>query len=587
MTSDFRIDIAPNGPALRFNLIHNTAGVPSVGLPFDRQPLNLSGPLIDNLRRGDASPAEVQQVTSDLSKWLFGNDIAPLLSAALNQPGNEQVRLIFSINDEQLRESLADAPFELCLLQGGGIPLALNARNASIFHLLNKVGTSRLSPGAGTWPLRVLIVRSNPLDLGGAIPEAAVIRNDIANTLVNKGLNPNLVQVHILSSENGPDIAGKPTREGFRTQLNKAAYDILIYLGHGDVLPVYQGLPPVNVLQLESDDGSAHVTVPADQLAIFLHERPMPVVLLIGCLTAAGVPADLKAGVGSLIPQWMRGVQGLAQALVNSESGVQLAVGTRYMLETADAILFLKSFFNSLLASKPGDVEAAVHAARRDLHFSNPPGSYSWSAPIIFRDLRPEPIFPFLAAPPSNLCPTAEEHQSLRTILWDNLSKQAWAIRSTNGASTTVHDLLATVEQQYVQAILAKGPALIMPICVEGRSEESVTIAMELQGDLNIDELRGTIVVGGAEVNVTALVATPELLASGYEVLSSTKDNRATFSIERQVGTATMKTGPILKATVKLAEANQVVYPINLSITRTNPQQPVCTGINAVIVPGP
>ena len=586
MTSDFRIDIASNGGGLVFNLYQYVAGVQSAALVFQRQPLDLSGSPIDKLRRGDAVPAEVQQISATVSSWLFGTDVGPLLFMALNQVGGEPVRLIFSINDAGLREQLADAPFELCQLQGAAIPLALNGRNASVFHLLPKVGTS--SPSAGTWPLRILIVRSNPLDLGGAIPPAALVRDAIFEPLDNQGLSRSLVQVHILSSEVAPDIAGRPTRDGFRSQINKgAAYHILLYLGHGDVLPVYTGMPPVNVLQLESDDGANHVTVPSDQLAVFLHERPVPVALLIGCLTAAGVPADLQAGVGSAIPQWIRGVQGLAQALVNSESGMQLAVGTRYMLETVDAVRFLKAFFASLLQSKPGNVEAAVHAARRDMHFGTP-GSYSWSAPIVFRNLQEEPIFPFLASPPANVCPTADQQQNLRVIFWENLSKQSWSLRDQNPASIAmIHNVRETVEQQYLQTILANAPALIMPKLVEGKSEQTINIEFDLYGALNnIDELRGTLTVGGAQVKIVALQATPEL-ANGFNLLSSVTDNQASFMIERRVAGSTLKNGPIFTATVQLDTASQVVYPVNLTITRTSSAQPVCTGNNAVIVPAP
>lgn len=584
--SDFRIDIAPNGGDLRFTLYKYAAGIPDAGVSFNPPPLNLSAPLIDKLRRGEALPAEVQQVSADVSQWLFGSGIGVVLMMALNDPASEPLRLVFSIGDEQLRESLSDTPFEMCILQGANIPLALHNRNASIFHLLPKVGTPPSATMAGSWPLRILIVHSNPRDLGGAIPSAVGIRENIYQTLDSKGLSRNHVQVHILSSENGVETVGRPTREDFRKQLNKVSYDILVYMGHGDVFQVYQGLPPVNVLQLESDDGSVHITVPSDQLAILLHERPVPVVLLIGCLTAAAIPQDMKDGVASLIPQWMRGVQGLAQALVNSESGVQLAVGTRYMLETMDAIRFLNAFFKSLLEARPGNVEAAVHAARLELKFGNV-GSYSWSAPMVFRNLREEPVFPFLANRPANICPTVEQHQSLRAIFWDNLSKQAWSLRPQSGA-TAIHDVLKDVEKQYVQSVLASAPSLIMPKCVEGRSEEILTIPVELFGTLDLDLLRGNLVVGGGDVKITALNPTPELLASGYNMLSNTKDNQANFSIERNPGAVGgLPAGPLFSAVVQLDSAKQVVYPSSVNILRTNPNQPVCMGSNAVIVPPP
>jgi hypothetical protein len=206
----------------------------------------------------------------------------------------------------------------------------------------------------------------------------------------------------------------------------------------------------------------------------------------------------------------------------------------------------------------------------------------------VFRNLQEEPIFPFLASPPANVCPTAEQQQSLRVIFWENLSKQPWSLRAQNPASIAgIHNVRESVEQQYLQTILVSAPALIMPKLVEGQSEQTINIEFELHGVLNnIDELRGAVVVGGAQIKIVALQAAPEL-ANEFNLLSSTRDNQALFSIERIVAGSTLKSGPIFTATVQLDAASQVVYPINLTITRTNPQQPVCAGNNAVIVPSP
>lgn len=584
MTNDLLIDIAPNGQTLRLTLRANQPGIPAAGLPVNRQPLNFNGPLVDKLRRGEASHAEVLQVTTQISQWLFAADLTPYFATALNLPGNDQLRLIISITDDQLRESFADVPFELCSLPGDGIPLALNIRNASIFHLPPRTGASHFSASARSWPLRILIVRSNPRDLGGAIPPGAAVRNEIYQALDRNGLNRDLVQVHLLSSEQDPDIIGRPTNKEFRSQINNTPYDILVYLGHGDVLPVYTGLPPVNVLQLESDDADTHITFPSDQLAVLLHERPVPVVLIIGCLTAAGVPVDQKDGVSALLAQWVRGGQGLAQSLLNSQ-GVEFAVGTRYMLETADAMVFLKAFFNSLLISRPGNVEAAVHAARRDLYLEVP-GSYSWSAPVIFRYPESEPIFQFLSSRPANVCSTADQEQSLRIIFWEGLSKMRWANRSP-ASTQPMLNALAAMEQQYRQRILQTAPCLIMPTYVEGQSDNEVTFSIELYGTLNVEELRGNLIVGGSNLKVKQLQPAPQLAASGYTFLSGTQDNQASFSIDRAAPAGQLQTGPILTATVQLDSASQVVYPTTLNITRTKPQQPVCTGTNAVIVPAP
>jgi hypothetical protein len=588
MSNDFRIDIAPNGPDLRFTLYRYNAGMPDVGMSFDRVILNLPDTLISRMRRGVASPVEVSNITATVSEWLYGNDIGPQLQIALSQQNAELLRLIFSINDPQLREKLADVPLELSRLNQAVLPLVLQARNAAIIHLLPKVGTPPTFTSS-VWPLRILVVRSNPGDLGGAVPAANELRQGIYNILDNTpGLNRNLVQVHVLSSENAPDLAGRPTRENFRKQLTRASYDILVYLGHGDVLPAYTGLMPIGVLQLESEDGSAHVSVPADQLAVLLHERPVPVVLLIGCLTAAEVDKEIKEGVENLTPQWMRGSQGLAQALVNSESGVQLALGMRYLLETRDAMQFLNAFFNHLLASdQRGNVESAVHMARIALNFGAPPGSYNWSAPMIFRTLLPEPMFSFLNSPPPNTCPTVQQSQDLRDIFWRNLSQQAWSRRPQNGAGT-VHNILKDVDRQIVQSILAQAPSMIMPAFQEARSAETVTVPIELYGNLNIDELRGRLVIGSQQLTITSIQATPDLIAKGYDVLSAINGNQAKFLITRDgAANGGLHQGILFYATIQLDAASQVVYPVSVDIISTVPNQAVCSSINAIIVPPP
>src|SRR5215208_7106424 len=99
---------------------------------------------------------------------------------------------------------------------------------------------------------------------------------------------------------------------------------------------------------------------------------------------------------------WLRGSRGVAQALISSiETRTQLVVGMRYRLDASDATLFLDSFFDSLLRVNRGNVEGAVHSARRTLRqHSRFPAAFS--SPVIFR--RPhadageeEPLLSFIA----------------------------------------------------------------------------------------------------------------------------------------------------------------------------------------------
>jgi len=121
-----------------------------------------------------------------------------------------------------------------------------------------------------------------------------------------------------------------------------------------------------------------------------------------------------------------------------------------------------------------------------------------------------------------------------------------------------------------------------------GHADEILTIPVGAVWNIGSRLVEGNLVVGGANLKITALNPTPELLASGYNVLSNTKDNQANFSIERNAGAAGgLPAGPLFSAVVQLDSAKQVVYPISVNILRINPNQPVCMGNNAVIVPAP
>ena len=150
--------------------------------------------------------------------------------------------------------------------------------------------------------------------------------------------------------------------------------------------------------------------VTADKLAVLLRSHPVPTVLLIGCLTAVD-PADPRPNAAQIralalaaTPQWMRGSLGVAQAFVDSEAGVQFAVGMQYRLEQDNAVGFLNEFFFSLLHGNPGHVRGRGARGARAPAFGSPQPQ-SWSAPVVFRALDDEPMFAFLARLPGPRCP--------------------------------------------------------------------------------------------------------------------------------------------------------------------------------------
>lgn len=584
MTSCF-IDIAPDGDTLKFVLKAEILKTPIAGMPFPRPPLTSLDKELRLLRFGDASDDLVKQVTARISEWLLGTDLNGQITTAINLSGNgEQIRLIFNV-DEDLREVLADVPFELIVLSGGMEPLVLNPRVASMVHLLPKVGTA-VTRSSG-WPLKILIVRSNPADLGGAMPPAAPIRQRIQDILEQEALDPGLIHIDILSSEQADNLAGRPTPEELEDQLPKVEYDILIYVGHGDVASnVSPGKNKIGgVLQLEDKKGERHRVLEASTLANWLGEpNPVPVVLLLGCLTAdEDIPAEMRDDVRDLLPQWLRGSQGVAQVLLNSTSGVQFAVGMRYKIDTKDAIDFLDFFFRNLLKTKPGNVEAAVRSARRKLQDR----TYMWSAPVIFSMLSDEPMFQFMEDPPG--CPSVDTSEKVRKSVWRSLAQVKWSAREGDIFKELVpqwHSDLRDSEQEIVDKMNEHKSGLVLPGFGEFKAGNEIRVPVKLIGALkDVEEIEGNITLGTSTFPISQLQATQHLSDSGFSLNSM--DNNTGFLIRANGAAASLEAGDLFEMVMKLPSESQGVIPVSISKLKTKPPKRLCPGSNAIVLPLP
>lgn len=587
--NDCVISIAPNGETLlRFVVNAEILGIPQAGRVFSR---SRNSPLLNDqlrmLRFGDASDDVVNEVRAKLSEWFLGSDLDSLLLTALDLSGmrNEPIRLVVSINDLDLRDRLADLPFELMGLSGSTDPLILSPRIASIVHLLDKVGTPTTK--ISNWPLKILIVRSNPKDLGGAIPAADPIRQSLLKMMVeDPELDPRLIKIDILSSEDAAQLAGPPTIEGLEIQLPKAEYDILIYLGHGDISSdVSPGKKIGGVLQLENETGELHRVLEAGKLAKLLSEpNQVPVVLLLGCLTASeDIPESLRAGVRELLPQWLRGSLGVAQVLINSESGVQFVVGMRYKIDTSDAVDFINFFFRSLLRTRPGNVEAAVRSARNKLSGK----SYMWSAPVIFSTLGDEPLFPFIEDPPD--CPTVEGSEKFRKRLWKDLSKVKWAARDHDVFKELVsdwHDGLSECEQEMITEMQQHKATLMIPGFSEFKAGAEIRVPVRLIGRLNqVEEIEGKITISGGTLPITNLEASQHLSDSGFEL--SSLNNNTGFLIRPSEAAGPLEQGNLFDIVGTVPPETQGVLVVSISKIRTRPMMKVCPVDNAIVLPMP
>jgi hypothetical protein len=341
--------------------------------------------LMKSLRGGSAPLRQVDDLAEQVSGWLLDEQLTKILADAIDRLQNAsllRLRLSVDPTDATLRAHLGNMPFELLTRDPNFHgPLLLEPRIVSLVHLIQGQSALPAAPTAPirAAPMRVLLVRSSPRELD-VVPPARPIQEYITALALRGSV------VDLLSSEPDGNASGPPTYEQLIRHLRmQPSYHILVYFGHADVEE--QG---GNRLILEKLDRGED----AQPIQGIRSVCQVPVVLLVGCLTAAHLPPNRHKEIDN----YARGSQGAAQTLAMYSRGPQVAVGMRDRLDTEQAQLFLNTFFQSLLQTTPGDVEQAVRAGRAALH-DRWPVSAVWSAPMLFRKPGDEPTFDLGMAP--------------------------------------------------------------------------------------------------------------------------------------------------------------------------------------------
>jgi hypothetical protein len=588
----------------------------TVGTPTEEKIIERPIPAIDpgamnELRGGAAKSSVVADVTRQLSEWLSTPDLDLPLLLELKKANSEPLRLVYNVRkveDENIRAKLTDLPFELIApMNNLDSPLVMHKRIASVVHVLPKASSPAVI-GDRSWPLRVLIVRANPRELQqiGQVPSAIEIRDAIRG--LDKTLGRDLLQIDVLSREDDPDIAGLPTKEMLLNQIEDG-YDILVFLGHGEVRQAHIDEFPIGMLQLETEDGERFDPIDASKLSKMMIDFPVPVVLLVGCLTAAEglTEKQLEAITKEHIPSWMRGSRAVAQGLIDGQSGVQFVVGMRYRITDSAAKRFLKAFFRSLLVAKTkgdnadevtaGDLERAVRRARRELATLED-DALSWAAPLIFRTRGDEPTFPFLATPRKHACETLSQ-EKIRPDFWKILAKLPWAMHSDDPESlyAGIMQTLADNKQELIALRTADGGALVTPVLTEvppeaiktSPEETIVRVPIELHGTLTANLLEGTLSVAGdgtSRILPLDPATTGTLKSAGWRISNDPPEgNRMVFTIRRpDDNPAALPAGLLFAVDVSIPPTPSRVHTVTLDQITSRPAHTVCGGSNAIIV---
>lgn len=564
MSDQVFFEMRPNGATIEITLSGD--GVAPPAAPFSRNPPPVQAADLEVFRTGDANPADIAKLETAISDWLLGHDLRPLLQ---NWIGQQKLRFVFTF-DSRLQDNLNDLPLELARVSAAADPILINANVAGFVYRVANTAAP-ISASTRDWPMRILLVRSNPADLGGQVPPGAPIRDRILQLAQKFG--PNNVQVDLLSSEPGALLP--PTWDNFK-RTARSEYDLLIYLGHGDLQKVHQDLPPVAQLQFENSDSLYHEPVPSKRLATFLADNPIPAVILAGCLTAAAPGVAVSPAT---LATWMRGNQGMAQALVNSASGVSFAVGMRCKIGDDDATDFIKAFFENLFSIEVGNLEMAVRAARREL-YGKKSDSSCWAAPVVFSSLPREPVFAYLTNPTFQMTPELTRELDLRR----EFLKLVAAIPVTQRPAALTNVL--TANRMAVEIEVLKQGAMLTPELADGVGGQKVTVPVTLRGPLVCKLLQAKIATD-PELRVMAVRAKPAFTGGAFRLMSDLADP-GVFEMhlkEPQKSATALPEGEILEFDLMVSQNAGRVCAMNLELLATDAVDRFWPGANAVIVP--
>ncbi len=202
------------------------------------------------------------------------------------------------------------------------------------------------------------IQSKRPLSLLVVVPDGSGLQvdNECANLKrIVSGLTPagEMEKLH-----------GRVTPDSLAKKLETQRYDIVHYIGHGDI--VKDGLVSIRLL----DDDGQEVWVAADEFASAFRSSKVRLVVLNCCLAAAASPHHSLSGAAPFLTQRQ----------------VPAVVAMRYEITNEAAVCFSRWFYEALFGDKcDGRVDLAVDEARSAL-FRNAQqtGIRSFVTPVLY-----------------------------------------------------------------------------------------------------------------------------------------------------------------------------------------------------------
>lgn len=332
---------------------------------------------------GSQAPVEPDQIGRALFASLFTGPVRENLLGALALVGSRpdlglRIRLVL---DPTASGLLSAWPWELLYRWETRDFFARDLRTPVVRQL--EVQRAALTP-VPLDTLRVLVALSNPDDVTRLDVESE--RRSIEDAI---GSVPG-VDLRFLE---------RPTIEGLRQETRDRPFDVLHFVGHGDLDSSGRG-----TLMFENSEGHSR-PISGTSLADTLKGlQPIRLVLLNACETAR-LPRDSEGKDPYL---------GTASALIMA--GVPAVVAMQFPISDHAALAFSGAFYRNLAAGDP--LESAVTEGRLAI-FNAQPESWEWATPVLFLGVPTGELFEV----PTQRLDNAEQPAQSRATPSDSVEK--------------------------------------------------------------------------------------------------------------------------------------------------------------------
>ncbi|HZF55531.1 MAG TPA: CHAT domain-containing protein [Polyangiaceae bacterium] len=230
--------------------------------------------------------------------------------------------------------------------------------------------SSDIPPHRVDLPLRILVVVAKPSDM----PPAAVTDEVAA---IKEALSPLGGKINLAFCDPG-------TYEGFKGMLASHRPHVIHFIGHGTNLAMGDDLTRQPYLCFVRADNGQSRPIDVTTLNIALMNTEVRLAVLTACSTAAPVAPPTAAPVAPSPSEAYgpRALDGFAQRLVRSTSGVSAAVGMQIDFDADAAVAFSLAFYTHLL-EPDRSLDEVVSLARKEIVAKMMAGHRAWVAPTV------------------------------------------------------------------------------------------------------------------------------------------------------------------------------------------------------------